>query len=48
MEHLYHLPLSRLEREEELGMLAMLEWFCLAVPEDFLRVMLKGSEIQSL
>ena len=47
-EHLFHLPLSRLEWEEELGLLAMLEWSCLAVSEDFLRLVPKGSEIQSL
>ena len=47
-EHLSHSPLSRLEREEELGMLAMLEWYLLAVSEDFLRVVPYGSEIQSL
>ena len=47
-EHLSHSPLSTLEWEEELGMLAMLEWFRLAVSEDFLHVMPKGSEIQSL
>ena len=47
-EHLSHSPLSRLEWEEELGLLAMLEWSCLAVSEDFLRLVPKGSEIQSL
>ena len=47
-EYLSHSPLSRLEREEELGMLAMLEWSLLAVSEDFFRVVPNGSEIQSL
>ena len=47
-EHLSHSPFSGLEREEELGMLAMLEWSLLAVTEDFFRVVPNGSEIQSL
>ena len=46
-EHLSHLPVSWLEREGELGMLAMMEWSLLAVSEDFFRMVPNGSEIQS-
>ena len=47
-EHLSHSPFSGPEREEERGMLAMLEWSFLAISEDSLRVVPNGSEIQSL
>ena len=34
-----------MEREEELGMLAMVEWFLLAVSGDFLGAVSPGSKI---
>jgi len=47
-EHFSHSLLFGLEREDVLGMLAMMEWFLLAVSGDFLGAVSPGSKIQYL